>query len=179
MATQIEEIKNYFKDLYKRSLVFIKNNKIELGTLFVVLFLLFTIDETNKYCITKQNGGLPSNPQAQQQAQQQAQKQAQQQAQQLKQIQQKALEEQKKKRELTDRTKMEIASSFSNKFMNLAQNNKTLNNIICYISSFFKSSIALFSIVFAVMLIPGIPVFGFMLLLFAILRTKVSNIKAL
>jgi hypothetical protein len=169
MATQIEEIKNYFKDLYKRSVIFIKNNKIELSTLFVVLFLLFTINETNQYCITKQNGGLPGNPQAQQQAQMQAQKQAQ----------QKALEEQKKKRDIVDRTKMELASSFSNKFINLAQNNKTLNNIICYISSFFKSSIALFSIVFAVMLIPGIPVFGFMLILFAILRTKVSNIKAL
>ena len=187
MSTQIEEIKNYFKDLYKRSVIFVKNNKIELGALFVVLFVLFVIDGSNQYCIRQNGGVLPPNPQqqaaaqqqAQQQAQQKAQQQAQQQAQQLKQMQQKMIEQKRKQQEIVNRTKMSIASEFTTKFTKLAANNQTLKDIICYISSFLKSSIALFSIVFVVMLIPGIPVFGFMLVLFAILRTKVSNIKSL
>jgi hypothetical protein len=58
-------------------------------------------------------------------------------------------------------------------------NSSVLSKIFCYIGSFIKTALALGSIVLAVMLIPGIPVFGFMLLLFVILRDKMANIKAL
>jgi hypothetical protein len=58
-------------------------------------------------------------------------------------------------------------------------NSSILSKIFCYIGSFIKTIFAMGSIVLAVMLIPGVPVFGFMLLLFVILRDKMANIKAL
>jgi hypothetical protein len=66
-----------------------------------------------------------------------------------------------------------------NKLGNTIMNSSILSKIFCYIGSFVKTILALGSIVLAVMLIPGVPVFGFMLLLFVILRDKMANIKAL
>jgi hypothetical protein len=65
------------------------------------------------------------------------------------------------------------------KLGNTIMSSSILSKIFCYIGSFIKTILAMGSIILAVMLIPGVPVFGFMLLLFVILRDKMANIKAL
>jgi hypothetical protein len=159
------EIIDYFKDLYKRSIEFIKNNKIELGALFVIFFLFFIINDNKKYeiCNTFQRAGDPPQMTAQQQQQQ-----MQQQQQQI-----------QKQKEAAYRSKSQLAQLGFNKFGNVVMNSPVLTKIMCYIASFFKSAFAFFSLVFAVMLIPGVPIFGFMLLLFVILKVKMADLKAL
>jgi hypothetical protein len=75
--------------------------------------------------------------------------------------------------------KSSLANIGMNKLGNTIMSSEILTKMLCYVSSFIKSILALGSIVLAVMLIPGVPVFGFMLLLFVILRDKMANIKAL
>ncbi len=158
------EVIEYFKSLYKRSKDFIIYNKIELSILFVVLFLYFVltdINTNNTYC---NKGGAPPNQQQQQQLQQQQQ-----------QLQQ---QQQKRQQELYQ-VKSQLSQMAFTKMGSIISNSNVLSKVICYITSLLRSGMSLFSIVFAVMLIPGVPVFGFMLILFTILRSKVADIKAL
>jgi hypothetical protein len=156
-----DEVIEYFKSLYKRSKEFINNNKIELSILFIVLFLYFLLSDMNTRNTYCSKGGAPLTQQQLQQQQQQLQKQQMQKQQQAYQI------------------KTQIAKIGFSKIANTISSSETLSNVMCYIMSFTRTSITFFSIVFAVMMIPGIPVFGFMLILFALLRTKVADIKSL
>lgn len=159
-----DEVVEYFKSLYKRSKEFITHNKIELSILFIVLFLYFLLTDINTkhtYCTNK--GGAPP-----QQSQQQSQQQLQQQQQQQQQRQQQAYQ-----------LKTQMSQIGFNKLGSAIANSSILSNLVCYIMSFLRTGIAFFSIVFAVMMIPGVPVFGFMLLLFGVLRSKVADIKSL
>jgi hypothetical protein len=152
-----DEVVEYFKSLYKRSKEFIKNNKIILSILFIVLFIYFLLTDINtKHTYCNNKGGAPPQPSQQQQQQQQQQKQ--QQAYQL---------------------KTQLAQFGFNKIGSTIANSTILSDLVCYIMSFLRTGVAFFSIVFAVMMIPGVPVFGFMLLLFGVLRSKVADIKAL
>lgn len=156
-----DEVIEYFKSLYKRSKEFINNNKIELSILFIVLFLYFLLSDMNirnTYC---SKGGAPLTPQQQQQQQQQ--------------LQQQKVQKEKNAYQI----KASISKFGFTKIANTIASSETLTSAMCYIMSFIRSSITFFSIVFAVMMIPGIPVFGFMLILFALLRTKVADIKSI
>ncbi len=151
-----DEVVEYFKSLFKRSKEFIKNNKIELSILFIVLFIYFLLTDINTKHTYCNKGGAP--PQISQQQLQQQQQQKQQQTYQI---------------------KTQLAQIGFNKLGNTIANSGILTKVVCAIMSLLRTGIAFFSVVFAVMMIPGVPVFGFMLLLFGILRSKVADIKAL
>ena len=155
-----DEVKEYFKSLYKRSTNFIKNNKIELSILFVILFLYFLLTDMNTKNTYCNKGGAPTQQQLQQQQQQ-------------------MMQQQQKRQQDLYQVKAKITQFGISKLGNTIASSTTLSHIVCYITSFLKTGVSFFSIVLAVMMIPGVPVFGFMLLLFGILRSKVADIKAL
>jgi hypothetical protein len=151
-----QEESNYFDDLKKKTIVFMKENKIELIVLFCVIFLIFLIRDLKNYSMTKFKycglGGYVPAASIQRQSGMTAQ---------------------------TGQIKYSLSRIAYTKLGSTIMNNSFFRNMMCYSASFLKSIVVFGSIILSVMLIPGIPVFGFMLLLFVILRDKMANIKAL
>jgi hypothetical protein len=198
---EIETKKDTDDSFYNKLKLFITKNKIELGLLFIIIFSIFLSNDltnNNNYLCNNPNNkiqlknksksggapvpvksaplmqktttttmGMPGYGQqgyGQQGYGQQGYGQqgyGQQQSQMGYQI----------KSQLTNIGFMKLGSTI--------MNSSILSKIFCYIGTFIKTIFAMGSIVLAVMLIPGVPVFGFMLLLFVILRDKMANIKAL
>jgi hypothetical protein len=185
IKTEKKETKDDDISFYDKLKIFIAKNKIELGLLFVIIFTIFLSNDLKNSHIcniknqTKSIGGASSSSSS------------------------------SKKPQATTKTtttttqnygygqpgygqpgygygsqmgyqiKSSLANIGMNKLGNTIMSSEILTKMLCYVSSFIKSILALGSIVLAVMLIPGVPVFGFMLLLFVILRDKMANIKAL
>lgn len=182
----LENGQSMLSSFFNRTKLFINKNKIELGLLFVIIFtIILSTDLKNKsnFCL-KTTGGAAAvttktttttvskqQPKIQSSIQQQQSMTTSSMTQRL--PQQSAAQAQ------TYQIKSKLTSLAYGKFGAIIMNSPTVINILCYISSFIKSLLMLGSVVLIVMLIPGIPVFGFMLLLFVILRGKLANIKAL
>jgi hypothetical protein len=166
LVTFKNEAIEYLKDLYTRSISFMKKNKLELSFLFVVIFLFFVINDKKNYEMC--NGSVSKGGAPQQMTPQQ-----------IQQLQQQQQQQQQRVKEAANRSKSQLANLGIQKFGSIIMNSSILSSVMCYIASFIKTGFALFSIVFAVMLIPGIPVFGFMLLLFVIMKDKVADMKSM
>ena len=190
IKTEKKETKEDDISFYDKLKIFIAKNKIELGLLFVIIFTIFLSNDLKNSHIcniknqTKSIGGASSSASS-------------------------SKKPQATTKTTTTTTqnygygqpgygqpgygqpgygygsqmgyqiKSSLANIGMNKLGNTIMSSEILTKMLCYVSSFIKSILALGSIVLAVMLIPGVPVFGFMLLLFVILRDKMANIKAL
>ena len=192
----LNKIISYLNDFKKRTKIFLKKNMYELSLLFIVIFTIIVIKSNkpkHKYC--KLTGGLPNPQQAPQQAPQQqaaqqaAQQKAQQKAQQVaqqqqqqKQLQQQQLQEQQQQAKTQQQAmgiKSQVTTNVFNRLSGFISSSELMTKVVCYIGSFIKSIAIFGSIVVSVMLIPGVPIFGFMMALFIMLKMKMANFKTL
>jgi hypothetical protein len=183
----LNKIISYLNDFKKRTKIFLKKNMYELILLFIVIFTIIVIKSNkpkNKYC--KLTGGVPQPQQQQQQLQQQQQKQQQQQLQQQqqqqKQLQQQQLQEQQQQAKIQQQAmtiKSQVTNNIFTRLSGFISSSELMTKVVCYIGAFIKSIAIFGSIVVSVMLIPGVPIFGFMMALFIMLKMKMANFKTL
>ncbi len=75
--------------------------------------------------------------------------------------------------------KTQLTITVFSKVLNYLMSHPTFNSIVCFFGSIIKSIFTFAGLIVAISIIPALPLFGFMFLIFIILRKKVATLKSL
>lgn len=75
--------------------------------------------------------------------------------------------------------KTQLTITIFSKIFNYLMSHKRFNSIVCFIGSILKAMFTFAALIISLSIIPVLPLFAFMFIIFIILRKKVATIKSL